>query len=1246
MSAEQKIHSGQSPEPPSSFPFSSPSFWAEAAIIPIPSPPPKRPRSTSVDSHESKDNGRYVTSCKRAKDNSSSPQHGLTFLPNPGDVDNDDRNSYLANPEYAPNRFGDIGDYMRKKEIKVQAQNANIAAASASASFPQLFTGLSFYINGNTHPPMEQLRKLILQRGGTLYPVLRGKTMVDYIVAPVLTLKKHEEFKNHKVIKEGWIVESCEQAKLLDWRKWRLRPEGGWEEGSRKGFEEFFDKKTTTASTTVTGLITDPTREAGETSKPPKNTTGYGTMTDSTSLKSRKTQSCSTSQHHRRSCISISPGLPSPSDVSPFKSSRNVQNSEGTYEHYYKKESNKHTAKAFQSVTWRAQNTAERGDAGGFIDGYYQNSRLHHLSMWKAELKVLVQDAQKRSEDAMAAIVHPRASKHGKGGARSLADSVLPSLPLVAIPSSLSERVIFHVDFDAFFVSCGLASRPYLKGKPVVVCHSSGKGSGSTSEIASCSYEARANGVRNGMSLGRAKELVGPDLVTMPYEFETYKKKSLAFYTVLMSYADDLQAVSVDEALIDVTAQATARARLPSETESGLSSKKKRDPALELAENIRNDVRRVTEGCEVSIGIAHNVLLAKLATRHAKPAGIYHLLPGDSASFLAPLDVKSFPSVGYSTKAKIEAAFKTTIVGELLGVSKIRWRRLLGQKTGDMLWRYLRGIDPRGLEGDKMRKSVSAEMNYGIRFQTQEETEQYIASLAVEVSKRMKGVGVKGRMITLKLMKRHSDAPIEPPKFLGHGWCEIYTRSSSLTSSRGDATDDPVVLADEAVKLLKTLKIDPVELRGVGIQVTKLDNENQDKERQRDIGQGTLDFVKQAPDAVNTRAPVLPLHPFQREEELDDIDPEFLAALPSFLASEVGRNHVTKKDQHNVSKPQSQYANLHSSPSLDQDMVSSPPSSPSVKVVSPGSSRPPNRQRTLSPVKPASKGTRKSEAAHIVRQLRPKGKMQLKAGQIAEGPLFGAWAKVREKSIDPHTNNHRGESAIVDLTEDSPKDKNNRESEEKTNTKRDKVEIAPGYTLQQLEQFNIDPSVFAALPSDVQKEVISQEERNVKRRQALFQPGDRTRSRAVSASVSPVKPVRQGSRVQPLQSIRARAVKIIIPPKPALMKATSLPDIFSTIELWIDSRKDRPPAERDATKVMNYLKRCMNEAQSKVGDELDRAVEVLRWMRIILQEKWCDEATTDEKKSEAGKEWWKVWHEMVNELNAMSVNYFGAALRI
>ncbi|ODO08076.1 hypothetical protein I350_03659 [Cryptococcus amylolentus CBS 6273] len=1239
-------------EPSSSFPISSPSFWAEAVTLANPDGQPehgpvKRPRSPN-------DCPRNTSPTpKRSRHSSSSPpsehHHGLTFLPNPTDIlAPDDPHSYLANPEYAPNRFGDIGDYMRKKEIKVQAQNANIAAAlRGGKELPQIFETLSFYINGNTHPPMEQLRKLILQRGGTVYPVLRNKTMVDYIIAPVLTVKKHEEFKKYKVVKEGWIVDSVQQEKLLDWRKWRLVPQGGWLESSRKGLEGFFAGKGKGTEEEHDSGASDQDVEVVEQSAPADVTSNVTPQKPAAG----PIQRILTPQRPRHLIIPISPGQIA-SDSSPIPTPRKLQAPEGAWEHYYTKDSNENAAKAMQSTSWRAQNTAEQGNAGGFIDGYYQNSRLHHLSMWKAELKVLVRDAQKRSEEALA-----KASQEETAGeAHSLAKSALPSLPLPTGPSTAnraSPKVIFHVDFDAFFVSCGLSSRPHLKGKPTVVCHSSGKGGGvgSTSEIASCSYEARAKGVKNGMSLGRARELVGAEIQTMPYEFETYKKFSLSFYTILMGYADELQAVSVDEALIDVTSQVAARAALPPEV--GIAAEgKERDPAVELAEKIRADVRQITDGCEVSIGIAHNILLARLATRHAKPAGVHHLQPTQVSAFIETLPIDDFPSIGHSTKSKIEAAFGTTIAGELMGITKSRWRGVLGEKTGEMVHGFLRGVDGRKLEADKVRKSVSAEMNYGIRFQTQEQAEKYVGDLAAEVSKRMRNVGVKGRQVTLKLMQRHPDAPIEPPKFMGHGWCETHNRSSPLP---GGPIDSCAIIAQESIKLLRTMRLDPKELRGVGIQVTKLDSE-QPSGGAKEAGQAVLSFTRadKGNGAENAKAGPSRVPVSSSKERLDGIDPDFLAALPASLAEEVKRDHALAK--RNPSKSPASPTPAAKDPArLLADKV------PAQEVISIQSSSPievvsevlPKAKRTTSPSKLPTKDG-KNAAAHIVKQLRPKGKVQMKAGQVAEGPLFGAWNRVEARAMSESENidelrNSRAGSIVVDLTV-SPPLATERDITTVHENDEDSTEVIPGYTTSYLRSLSIDPEFLLALPSKMQQEAIQEQVEKERRRKALWHPGGGARGISKSVSVSPVKGGAKGrDGPKSLQPAQAQGLKIIIPPKPSLMNATTLPDILDTVEKWIDSRKNNPPAERDAGKVLGYLRNSMNESMKggKVGDGADRCVEVLRWMRILLREKWWDkEEGGTGLANEAGEEWWRVWRAMRDEVNSLSVQKFGATLVI
>ncbi|KAJ1397610.1 hypothetical protein B484DRAFT_406920 [Ochromonadaceae sp. CCMP2298] len=146
-----------------------------------------------------------------------------------------------------------------------------------------------------------------------------------------------------------------------------------------------------------------------------------------------------------------------------------------------------------------AESGVERGDLlcthPGFLKRYFETSRLHHLSTWKADLV-----------DCVIAKLGPRHR------------ASLPQEPL---------RTLLHVDMDCFFASVGVRDRPRLRDRPVAVAHSQGglKLDFSTSEIASCNYPARARGVKNGMFLGAAKGLCA-DLEVIPYEFDKYDKCS------------------------------------------------------------------------------------------------------------------------------------------------------------------------------------------------------------------------------------------------------------------------------------------------------------------------------------------------------------------------------------------------------------------------------------------------------------------------------------------------------------------------------------------------------------------------------------------------------------------------------------------------------------------------------------------------------------------------------------------------
>jgi DNA repair protein REV1 len=171
---------------------------------------------------------------------------------------------------------------------------------------------------------------------------------------------------------------------------------------------------------------------------------------------------------------------------------------EGIWEGYALHDSNPHAKEAMKSAEWRQAHTSV---SDSFIKGYYQNSRLHYLSMWKMELKNIVaqaQDSQEKAAEQAAKLPIPLPVK-----ATETIPKAWSMLKGKGKAGEEKKKVIMHCDFDSFFVAAGLVERPHLKGKPVVVCHSQGRqgGGASTSEVASASYEARQFGIKNGMRL-------------------------------------------------------------------------------------------------------------------------------------------------------------------------------------------------------------------------------------------------------------------------------------------------------------------------------------------------------------------------------------------------------------------------------------------------------------------------------------------------------------------------------------------------------------------------------------------------------------------------------------------------------------------------------------------------------------------------------------------------------------------------
>uniref|UniRef100_A0AAR5Q402 DNA repair protein REV1 n=1 Tax=Dendroctonus ponderosae TaxID=77166 RepID=A0AAR5Q402_DENPD len=474
-----------------------------------------------------------------------------------------------------------------------------------------------------------------------------------------------------------------------------------------------------------------------------------------------------------------------------------------------------------------------------FLEEFYSNSRLHLISTLGAEFKQLVSKLREGSNGKFPGREKlVLRSAHGNAG---------PNVPA---------SIVMHIDMDCFFVSVGLRKHPELKGLPVAIAHArSGvlnsadptrqairdqefalyeerlpeggvsrvvdikeqmDGLASMSEIASCSYEARKYGIQNGMFLGQAVKQC-PGLKTLPYDFEGYKEVSNLLYHTVASYTLDIEAVSCDEMYVDVKAILA---------ECGLTVE-------EWASHIRSEIMEVT-GCPCSTGFGANRLQARLATRKAKPAGQYHLQADQVDAYMAQISLADLPGVGRATLAKLRNLGCSTC-GDLQSGSLKTVQSELGNKLGERIWEQAHGLDNRPMDFNHERKSVSAEINYGIRFKTREECYSFLQSLAVEVFSRLSDIGMKARGLTLKLLVRAEGAPVETAKFLGHGVCDAITKSS--TANLVFSTSE--VIYKEAKAIYDKLNVSFAELRGVGIQLTKL-------EKNAPINKAMSNFLKQA----------------------------------------------------------------------------------------------------------------------------------------------------------------------------------------------------------------------------------------------------------------------------------------------------------------------------------------------------------------------------------------------------------------
>ena len=283
-------------------------------------------------------------------------------------------------------------------------------------------------------------------------------------------------------------------------------------------------------------------------------------------------------------------------------------------------------------------------------------------------------------------------------------------------PASAQRRII-HVDMDAFYASVEQRDDPALRGVPLAVGGSRERG-----VVAAASYEARRFGVHSAMPSVTARRRC-PELVFVRPRFDAYKAVSQQVHAIFARYTPVIQPLSLDEAYLDVTCPLLDRGS-----------------ATAIAAAIRAET-----GLTASAGVSYNKFLAKLASDHRKPDGLFVITPRMGPAFVEGLPVGKFHGIGPKTAARMEA------LGIRTGLDlRTQSRAFLAEhfgKSGDYLYGVARGVDDRPVEADRVRKSVGAETTFERDLLRWEEVEPVFAQVWTACARG----GHTGRTVTVKV---------------------------------------------------------------------------------------------------------------------------------------------------------------------------------------------------------------------------------------------------------------------------------------------------------------------------------------------------------------------------------------------------------------------------------------------------------------------------------------------------------------
>ena len=379
-------------------------------------------------------------------------------------------------------------------------------------------------------------------------------------------------------------------------------------------------------------------------------------------------------------------------------------------------------------------------------------------------------------------------------------------------PVDDSATPILHVDMDAFFVSVELLTRPELRGKPVLVGGTAGRG-----VVAAASYEARRFGVNSAMPMAIALQRC-PNAIVLRGDYASYAKYSKQVMTIFEQITPLVEPLSIDEAFLDVS-----------------GARRLHGSPAEIAWTIRERVHAET-GLTCSIGVAATKYVAKVASSRAKPDGLLVVPAADTVAFLHPLPVSALWGVGRVTEESLLRLGLRT-VGDVAAMPHDALERAVGPALASRLERLANGIDPRDVHTTRIEKSIGHENTFGYDLTDPHEIRRELLRLSDNVAVRLRKSGLVGRTVVLKLR---------------YGDFRTVTRSRTL----GEPTDVARRIYDEASDALTELIGDGQRVRLIGVRAEHLrvsgsgamlwDPDEEWRDAERTIDEVTAKFGKGA----------------------------------------------------------------------------------------------------------------------------------------------------------------------------------------------------------------------------------------------------------------------------------------------------------------------------------------------------------------------------------------------------------------